>query len=64
MNIQSIARDLWLLTNFQNGWEMVRYLRNPKPVSQAILRNGKTILHPSKKLGVDCFLLYVKLSKS
>lgn len=52
MNIKSILRDLWLLTNFQNGWEMVRYLRNPKPVSQAILCNGKTILHPSKKLGL------------
>ncbi|NET73646.1 MAG: FkbM family methyltransferase [Sphaerospermopsis sp. SIO1G2] len=48
MNIQSITRDLWLLTNFRNGWEMVSYLRHPKPISKAILRNGTTIVHPEK----------------
>lgn len=52
MNIKSISRDLWLLTNFRNGWEMIRYLRNPQPVEQAILFNGKTIVHPHEKLGL------------
>jgi len=57
MNIKTISRDLWLLTNFYNGWEMVRYLRNQRPVSQAILLNGKTILHPPNKGGlVECIL--------
>lgn len=52
MNIKSISRDLWLLANFRNGWEMVRYLRNPQPLKQAILLNGKTIVHPDSKVGL------------
>lgn len=52
MNFRSISRDLWLLTNFRNGWEMVRYLRNPAPINQAILFNGKTIVHPKEKMGL------------
>ncbi|MDJ0736971.1 MAG: FkbM family methyltransferase [Nostocaceae cyanobacterium] len=52
MNIKTISRDLWLLTNFVNGWEMVRYLRDPHPIAQAKLLNGKTIVHPSTKLGL------------
>jgi len=57
MNIDSLSRDLWLLTNFYNGWEMVIYLRKPRPISQAKLFNGKTIIHPADKRGlVDCIL--------
>lgn len=52
MNFRSISRDLWLLTNFRNGWQMVRYLRNPAPINQAILFNGKTIVHPKEKMGL------------
>lgn len=46
MNIQTISRDLWLLTNFRNEWDMVKYLRNPRPMSKAILHSGKTLVRP------------------
>jgi FkbM family methyltransferase len=52
MNFQTISRDLWLLTNFRNGWEMVRYLRQPQPIGKATLLDGKSIVHPNEKCGL------------
>ncbi|HEY9903027.1 MAG TPA: FkbM family methyltransferase [Candidatus Sericytochromatia bacterium] len=56
MNFKTLSRDLWLLTNFRNGWEMVRYLRGFPSISQAKLLNGKSIVHPLKGGLVEAIL--------
>jgi FkbM family methyltransferase len=56
MNFKTLSRDLWLLTNFRNGWEMIRYLRGFPPISQAKLLNGKSIVHPPKVGLVEAIL--------
>jgi FkbM family methyltransferase len=56
MNFKTLSRDLWLLTNFRNGWEMIRYIRGFPPISQAKLLNGKSIVHPPKGGLVEAIL--------
>jgi FkbM family methyltransferase len=56
MNFKTLSRDLWLLTNFRNGWKMVRYLRGFPSISQAKLLTGKSIIHPDKGGLVEAIL--------
>jgi len=56
MNLKILSRDLWLLTTFRNGWEMIRYLRGFPPIFQAKLLNGKSIVHPPKEGLVETIL--------
>jgi FkbM family methyltransferase len=56
MNFKTLSRDLWLLTNFRNGWHMVRYLRDFPSICQAQLLNGKSIIHPDKGGLVEAIL--------
>ncbi len=46
MNYKSLSRDFWLLQNFRNGWEMIKYLRDPSLIVEATLWNGQKIYHP------------------
>ncbi len=63
MNFTTLARDLWLLTNFRNGWEMLWTLRGYPSPCHARLINGKTIVHPSQKAGLVEAILEVWFEK-
>jgi FkbM family methyltransferase len=56
MNYSSLSRDLWLLQNFKNGWEMVKYIRKPHPIDKVTLWNGQEIYHPQCKGLVEALI--------
>lgn len=64
LQIDRLSKNLWLLYNFRNAWEMIDSLQYDIPLSRAKLLNGKSIIHPSGKRGLVLTILEIWYSKS
>jgi FkbM family methyltransferase len=51
MNIERLKKYLWLLKTFQNGFALIQAYRRNQPIQEAILWNGRRLIHPEGQGG-------------
>ena len=51
MTRTNIRRYLYLLRTFRNAWDLIRAYRSGEPVEQAVLWDGRRLIHPAQRSG-------------